>query len=251
MDDPNTVPPTADPNLQPGGQSYDNIVALQTRTAQSNNDLTAQLAASQAEVAAMKSAPPPTTTAPPTTNGAETGGEMFDWDKGMMRLDDGSVNPLLIDTLKKAGMTDTHVTNLLGFTEDGSLYRQSLNDTLIADTVGTQESLDAHLKWGQDNMKPQAFASLSASLNDRNTSKYAMQDLMTQAKAGGFVSGQAPPAPSNEPNSLPQSSGGGMSTTPLIPNSPEAIAAVAEAFASGDSAKVKAVEMRLAASTPR
>ena len=49
MDDPNTIPPTADPNLQPGGQSYDNIVALQTRTAQSNNDLTAQLAASQAE----------------------------------------------------------------------------------------------------------------------------------------------------------------------------------------------------------
>lgn len=260
MDDPNTTP---DPNTQPGGQSYEHMRISQTQTANKLNSaqeqidsMQTQLDAANAQIASLSTPSTPPPTAPPSTNGADSGGDpnqtMFDWDQGMMRMEDGSVNPLLVSTLKKAGMSEQHVTNLLGFTEDGSLYRNHLNETLISETAGSKENFDAYLNWGKENMSTQEYSSITASLNDRNTNKFAMQSLMETAQSRGFTVDGAPTKSSNEPTPLPPSTGvSGASTTPLYPGSQELVEATAEAFKSGKQADIDLLNRRVAAGLKR
>jgi len=246
MDDPNTVPPTADPNTQPGGQSYENIVQLQNTTANNLNTARAELDAANAKITSLSTPPaaPPPTTAPPTTNGADSGGgSLFDWAGGQMRTDTGIINPDMVTSLERAGIDATQANNFLGFIEDGVRYREHLNNKLITDTVGTQDSFDAHVQWAQDTMAPQDYSSMAASLNDRNTSLYAMQGLMAKAAEAGFKVGNTTP-PSNEPTSLPVSSGSATSTAPLLPNTPESMDALEEALK--DPSKMASYQQRIA-----
>ena len=243
--EPEVTQPIVDPNTQPGGQSYEHMRTLQTQTAESNTALKAQVAQLEAANAQLAT-PPPTSTPSQTTNeGASV--ESFDWDKGLMRTEDGKVNPTLISALKRAGMTEQHVTNLLGYTEDGALYRTHLNETLIKDTAGTKEDFDAYVNWGRENMTTQDYSSMAASLNDRNTNKFAMRSLMDMAKEGGFTIGNQTPAPTNAPSTLPQSSAGGGSVSPLRSTDPGYAQEIAAAYSSKDPAKITLVNQRVAA----
>jgi hypothetical protein len=223
-------------------EGYNNIRALQSQTAEKNNQLNSQVQELQNQINKLKETPTPT---PPANTGGDEG-VSFDWDKGEMRLESGDVNPDLVKALAQSGMKPEHVQNFLGYIEDGVSHRQYLNDKLIQDTAGSKEGFDAYVKWGQDNLGSQEFQSIAASLNDRNTSLYAMQGLMAKAKAGGFeYTDASTPSPSPEPGNLPPSTGGGSSVTPLVPNTPEAMKELQEAL--GDPAKMKVYTQRISA----
>lgn len=252
MDDPNTVPPvTPDPNTQPGGQSYENIVSLQNTTANNLNTVRAELDAANAKITSLSTPPavPPATPAPPTTNGADTGGgSLFDFADGLMRMEDGKINPLLVSTFDKIKVPPEMVANFVGHMENSVAYNTHLNNTLITDTVGSQENFNAVAEWGKANLAPDVYTQITQGLQQRTTMKYAMQDLMSQAEAGGFT----PPSavgrePSKEPTPLPPSTGGASPTTPLMPNTPESRAAVTDPRMQTDQAYRQQVQTRLAA----
>jgi len=251
MDDPNTTPQvTPDPNTQPGGQSYENIVQLQNTTANNLNSVQAQLDAANLTIPSLPTPAAPPTTTPPTTNGDGTGGDMFNFSDGMMRMEDGKINPLLVTTLDKIGIKGDMASNFVGHMENSIKYNTHLNNVTITETVGTQEKFDALVGWGKENLTPDAFSQVSRGLNNRDMMKYAVHDLMAQAQVGGFSFGDTPVAPSNEPTPLPASSGGtNVSTAPLVPNSPEAIAAFSDPRYRTDATYKAIVHQRLAAGT--
>lgn len=246
-----------DPNTMPGGQSYEHMRTLQTQTAQTNNELTTtntdlatQLAAAQAELTTLKTSPPTST---PTTNVDDKGGDMFNFTDGMMRMDDGKINPLLVTTLDKIGIKGDMALNFVGHMENSIKYNKHLNDVTITETVGTQANYDALLGWANENMDQTALAKVNAGLNNRDMMGYAVQDLMAQAKVAGFAFADQPQVPvSNEPTVLPASSGGtNVSTAPLIPNSNETIAAFQDPRYRTDPAYKEIVHQRLAAGAKR
>ena len=250
MDDPNTTNQvTPDPNIQPGGQSYENIVQLQNTTANNLNSVQAQLDAANAQITSLQT-PPPSPPPSQPTNDSVPDGDMFNFSDGMMRMDDGKINPLLVTTLDKIGIKGDMAANFVGHMENSVKYNTHLNNVTITETVGTQEKFDALLGWGKENMTPDAFAQVSQGLNNRDMMKYAVHDLMNQAQVGGFSFGDTPVAPSNEPTTLPASSGGtNVSTAPLVPNSPEAIAAFSDPRYRTDATYKAIVHQRLAAGT--
>lgn len=227
MDDPNTVQPAADPNTQPGGQSYENIVQLQTRTAQTNNELTAQLQAAQAQIASLSTPP---TQSSPTPNGDAGSVELFDFREGLMRTEDGAINPQLLSTFKKIGIDSELAGNFVGHMENSVKYNQFQASSAISETVGSQENFEAVTGWAKENMPSDAYSQIMGGMQNLPTMKYALQDLMNKAVEGGFTPPNAPQVTpqSNEPTTLPANTGGTTSTTPLMPGTAESRAAVTD-----------------------
>lgn len=228
-------------------EAHKNIQALQTTTANERNALQLQLT----EATTKLNAPPPTPPipTPPTNTGEPTGGVNFDFSNGAMKMEDGTVNPQLIETFAKIGVDASLVQNFVGHMENSVAYNTHLNNTLIAETVGSQENFNEVSEWGQANLAPDLFSQITQGLNQRATMKYAMQDLMEKAEEGGFRPSSAPPVKpvTTEPTPLPASTGGTTGLTALYPNTAESRAAVTDPRYVSDPAYRQSIQNRLAA----
>ncbi len=223
MDPTENTQPVVDPNTQPGGQSYEHMRTLQTQTATENNSLRTKLAEMEAKIEQLASPPPQSQ--PTNDSGTE---ETFDFRKGMMRLDDGKINPTLLKTFDKIGIDEELGEHFVQRMEHSVEYDNYLNTKTINETVGSQEQFDSMLGWGKDNLDPNTFSRISAGLQSRDMMRYAITDLMSQAQAGGFQLNTQQPV-SNEPRPIPNTaSSSSASMAPLLPGSEELIQAVGD-----------------------
>lgn len=177
-----------------------------------------------------------------------SGGSLYDWANGKMRADDGSIDSGLLSAMEKLGATREQTTALVENVEYAQQVVQEQTAQNISSRFGNQQNFDAALTWAKDNLDPSKQSAINALLGNRSTAAHGMEMLKTEAAAGGLVFEQKTQAKVDEPTHLPENTGvGAGGPTPLKPNTPEAIEAMKEAFASNDPAKVAEYEARLLA----
>lgn len=226
-------------------EAHKNIQGLQAQTATKNNELTAQNADLQSQIAKLSAASTP---APPTTTGTNTGGSLYDWHNGSMRDASGQVDQGLMAAMEKAGATPEVVQSMVGTIEQAKSIIQTQAQQTVVSQLGSQENYEALKTWVSTTKTPEQLAAINPMLDNPNTVAYALQGLKAEYEAAGnsFTTQEATPAVgATEPSPLPNTTGGGYSgLTPLKPNTPEALEALAEVGT--DPAKMQQFEQRIA-----
>lgn len=224
-------------------KSYNELQALVGKQSTQITDLHTQYAQSQTTIQELQKAKSQLET------DSASGSSLYDWANGRMRTETGAIDPGLIAAMERLGATPEQTAALVENVEYAQTIVQEREQETIGSRFGTRENYDAAMMWAKDNLDPSKTTAINTLLSNRATINHGLDMLKAEAANGGLsFTKKAEETPANEPGKLPPNTGGNVGgPTPLKPNTPEAMEAMKEAFASKDPAKVAEYEARLIA----